>query len=428
MKAFINANIYDFENFSENQYVLFQEQIVEVGPMESFPGADEVIDVSGCIVMPGLLNGHIHIYSTFSRGMSVPFDPKSFQQILDQLWWKLDAKLDKSAVYQSGLVSAIECIQSGVTTIIDHHASGLCIKGSLNELKKAVCDEMGLRGIFCFETSDRFDVDECIEENIEFASSKSEKHAGLFGMHASLSLSDDTLDKISKRIGDIPVHVHAAESIEDEQDSVKKYNKRVIERFNEFGLVKGNSIFAHCVHINSDEARIIAQNGAYIAMNPTSNMNNAVGLADYSMFREQGIKCIIGNDGLGYNISRDYLNAAFGMKNRLNSPTAFGFTDLLSIIENGYEYASKILDIKLGKIRAGYKADMICVPYMPPTPLNRDNIFGHMFFGVFDNFHPKDVWCSGMPLMRNYRVLANADSIYENAALEAQKVWNRVNG
>jgi cytosine/adenosine deaminase-related metal-dependent hydrolase len=222
MKAFINATLYDFESFRENQYVLFEDEIIQVGPMDKFPGADEITDAIGCVLMPGLLNAHAHIYSTFARGMSVPFDPKSFQDILDQLWWKLDAKLDKESVYYSGLVSACECIQNGVTTVIDHHASGLYIKGSLNELKRSVCDEMGLRGIFCFETSDRFDIDECIEENIEFASHKSERCAGLFGMHASLSLSDDTLRKISQKTGDIPVHVHAAESIEDEDDCIKK--------------------------------------------------------------------------------------------------------------------------------------------------------------------------------------------------------------
>ncbi|MEL7596739.1 MAG: amidohydrolase family protein, partial [Clostridiaceae bacterium] len=161
MKALTNACIFDFQSFKENYYVLFDSEIKEVGKMNEFPGADEIYDCSRTIVMPGLINCHTHIYSTFARGMNVPFDPKNFQDILDQLWWKLDGQLDKKAVYYSGLIYGCECIKNGVTSIIDHHASGLNIKGSLEELKKSICDDLGMRGIFCFETSDRFDTEEC---------------------------------------------------------------------------------------------------------------------------------------------------------------------------------------------------------------------------------------------------------------------------
>jgi cytosine/adenosine deaminase-related metal-dependent hydrolase len=156
-------------------------------------------------------------------------------------------------------------------------------------------------------------------------------------------------------------------------------------------------------------------------------MNNAVGLADYSMFRSHNIKCILGNDGLGYNISRDYLNIVFGMKNRLKSPTSMGLDDLLSIINNGYDYAGGILGVKLGKIRKGFKADMICVPYTQFTPLYSSNILGHVFFGILDNFHPRDVWCGGKPLMKDYKTTKDYSNIYKCAEIEAQKVWNRVN-
>ena len=100
MKALINANIFDFNNFRKNVYILFSEgEIKEIGDMKNFKGADEVFDCSGTIVMPGLINCHTHIYSTFSRGMNVNFNPKSFKDILKELWWKLDGKLNKEAVY-----------------------------------------------------------------------------------------------------------------------------------------------------------------------------------------------------------------------------------------------------------------------------------------------------------------------------------------
>lgn len=413
MIALINANIYDFNYYSENQYVLFNSKIIDVGPMSEFKGASEVIDCRGCIVMPGLINCHTHIYSTFARGMNLPFDPKNFKDILEKYWWKLDKACNKNSTYYSGLVSGYECINNGVTTVIDHHASGTDITGTLDELKKSICDEVGIRGIFCFETSDRFDIDECIEENLNFASNKAEKYAGIFGMHASMSLCDKTLKKIS-------------ECIEDENDCKVKYKSTVIERLSKFNLLKENSILAHCVHINEVEAEIIAKAKAYVAINPTSNMNNAVGMPNYKLLKEKNIHCIIGNDGLGTNITREYLNLFFGMKNKLNSPGAFTLDDLKEVINNGYNCVSETLGIKLGQIKQGYKADMIIVPYKTPTSINQNNAFAHVFYGVFDNFHPREVYCDGNCLMKDYNICAEIKDVYAKAQEEADRLWERI--
>jgi putative selenium metabolism protein SsnA len=427
LKALINANIFDFEDYSEGRFILFEEEIVETGDMKDFRGAEEVYDCKGSIVMPGLLNGHTHIYSAFARGLNVPFNPKNFKDILTQLWWKLDSKLDKTSVYYSGVVSACDCIKSGVTTIIDHHASGLQISGSLKELKRSVCEDFGLRGVFCFETSDRFDVEECIKENLDFINSaKSSKYAGLFGMHASMSLSDATLKRISGSIEDTPIHIHVAESLEDERDSKIKYGKSIVKRLDDFGLIKENSILAHCVHIDEKEAEILGRKKAYVALNPTSNMNNAVGIPDYKLFIKNNISCLIGNDGLGMNISRDYMNLFFCMKNRLESPVSFTLEDLKRILDNGYNCAGKLLGIKLGRIKRGYRADMIAVPYMSPTAINKENVLSHLIFGVFDNFHPREVWCEGECLMKNYEITKNVQGLYDEAREEGRKVWERI--
>ncbi len=426
MNALTNACIYDFHNFKNNRYIIFDSEIREIGNMEDFKGAENIIDCSGNIVLPGLVNCHTHIYSTFSRGMNVYFDPKNFKDILKQLWWRLDGQLDNTSTYYSGLIYGIDCVKNGVTTIVDHHASGLSINGSLMELKKAICDEIGLRGIFCFETSDRFDVSECIKENLSISKVRNEKCAGLFGMHASMTVSDESLEIISKNTKGLPIHIHVAESKYDEEDCRNKYNKSVVERLSSFNLLNKDSILAHCVHINENEADIIKQSDSIIAINPTSNMNNAVGLADYNLFKKYKLKCMIGNDGLGANIIREYLNIVFGMKNRLGSPTSFGLDELVQMIENGYEYISRVLNIRVGRIKEGYKADMITIPYNPPTPMNNGNVLGHLFYGIFDNFKPKDVWVDGKGLVRNYELKMDTLDIYKEARKEAEKVWTRM--
>ena len=394
--------------------------------MKEFTGADEVEDAQGGFLLPGIVNAHTHIYSTFARGILIPFNPKSFKDILTQLWWKLDSKLDMEAIYYSALVSAVEFIKNGITTIIDHHASGMAIRGTLNTLKKAVVDEMGLRGIFCFETSDRFDVDEAIEENLSFSKNKDEKSAGLFGLHASLSLSNETLEKISKVLGDTPIHIHVAESEEDESDSLRKYGKRVVERLEEFGLLNEDSILAHCVHINDKEASIIAERKCFVVVNPTSNMNNAVGIPNLKLFEEKGIRVLLGNDGLGYNLTRDMMNLYFSQKLLHKDPTYFSLYDLWKVLKNNYYLAGKILGVKLGKIEKGYEADMIVLDYVPPTPLNEDNVHGHIFFGLFDNWKVRDTIVAGEYLMKDYALKVDLEDLFKKSREVAKRVWNRL--
>ncbi|KLO22541.1 amidohydrolase [Marinitoga sp. 1197] len=428
VKTIINCNIFDYETYKKNQYIRFDKEILEVGSMENFEKKDneEIIDFKGKLIMPGFVNGHTHIYSTFARGMSVEFNPKSFSDILKQLWWKMDSKIDLEITYYSSLISGIELIKNGITSVIDHHSSGISIKGTLNKLKKGLSDEIGIRGIFCFETSDRFDVDECIQENSEFLKNSSEKYAGMFGLHASLSLSNETLKKVSENLNGAPIHIHVAESIEDEEDSINKYGKRVVERLEEFNLLTKNSILSHCVHIDKKEAEIMSKYGIYVALNPTSNMNNAVGLPNYKLLKEKGINTIVGNDGLGYNITREYLNLYFTQKYRYNDPLFFNFEDLKRNIDNVYNLVGEMLGIKLGRIKEGYKADMISFEYKPFTPIDESNILGHVFFGIWDNLDVADTIVNGEFLMKDREVKFEVEKIYNEAKKIAENLWRKL--
>jgi cytosine/adenosine deaminase-related metal-dependent hydrolase len=287
----------------------------------------------------------------------------------------------------------------------------------LEALNDAVSKELGMRGIYCIETSDRFPLDECIKENICFKKNRSEYTGSMFGMHASMSLGSESLKKISDLLGDTPVHMHVAESSDDVQNCYKNYNTSIVERLESYGLLNKYSILAHCVHINEEEAALIAERGCYVALNPTSNMNNAVGLPDYGLFRKYGVRCLLGNDGLGANITRDYNNLLFSMKNRLGSPTKFSMDELVQVIRNGYEYIGSCLNIKLGRIEKGYKADFVQIPYNPPTPMNKENALGHVVFGVFDGFKPKQVWISGRQLLKDYELLFDVENAMKEARL-----------
>ncbi|PKL01305.1 MAG: amidohydrolase [Tenericutes bacterium HGW-Tenericutes-1] len=428
VKALINATLYDRDRFLKNAYVLFDKQIFEVGLMKEFINHNyELIDCENHIVMPSFVLAHTHIYSTFARGLSLPFNPSNFQEILDQLWWKLDSQIDNDISYCSGIVYGSDCIKNGITTIIDHHASKLDIYNSLNSVKKAIVDTLKLRGCFCFETSDRFDVDMCIRENAEFALNNHTSHSrGLFGLHASMSLSEETLKKVKDNLGMNPIHIHVSESQLDELDSMNQYHESVIERLNRHGLLLENSLLIHCVHISEKDMDIIKEKNCKVVVNLTSNMNNAVGLPDMMKMKEKGICVLVGNDGLGSSIVNEFQAIYYLMHHQTNSPTAFTLNDLLDIIENNYQYASQLFDVKLGRIDVKYEADFQIIPYIPPTPLNHSNAFGHLFFGLFNSFKPRHVFVSGIQVLKDYQLDKNIDTLYASAENQAEILWNRL--
>jgi cytosine/adenosine deaminase-related metal-dependent hydrolase len=421
MKAIKNVKIYDYDKYIESGYIIFKENIIEVGKMEHFKFEGQIIDGKGKLILPGLVNAHTHIYSTLFRGLSLKFNPKTFKDILTDLWWKFDKELKEDEIYYSGLVYGIESLKNGVTTLIDHHASGE-IDNSLNVLKKAIVDKLNMRIILAFETSDRFDIDKCIKENKTFLNYKDEFCTGLFGMHASMSLSENTLEKIKGNLNNNPIHIHIAESEEDEIDCFNKYSKSIIERFNEKKLINDNSILAHCVHINEKEAKILKEKNVFVALNPSSNLNNNVGIFNYELLKE--LKILVGTDGLGSNVAKEIYNLNLMIKKSINSPIGINNEKIIEFINNSYEIVNRLLNIKIGKFRQSYKADFLLVDYDNPTPMNNLNIFSHILFGVFENLRPEKVFIDGKEVLSNYSV-HNQKEIYKESEKVATKLFKK---
>jgi len=427
MKALINATIYDFHTYREGCFVLFDDLIRQIGDMSDYkPGDYDEIDCQGRLVMPGLVNGHTHIYSTLSRGRTGPFAPTDFVELLEQRWWNFDRNLTLSDVYHSGIVAAVDSVRHGITTVIDHNASGAII-GSLAQLQQAVVKDVGLRGVFCFETSDRFDVDSAIRENQSFAADQpKEDTAALFGLHASFTLSDDTLTKVAAHRGATPIHIHVAESTQDQELAMERHHMRVVPRLASFGLLSKDALLAHCIHTTDEELDLIAKHQSVIAVNVTSNMNNGVGLPDIRRFRNHGIDVIIGNDGISHNIAGEYLSLYFAMHEQARSPLGFAFDELIDLIDTTYDYASRRLGVKLGRIESGFAADLILIPYDPPTPINSTNAMGHMMFGLFRSFQPDDVFVAGRQVLSHGQVTPTVQFSYRRARDLAASLWDRV--
>ena len=355
---------------SDGAILITGEHIADLGQtaglMAKYPD-EEILDAQGKLAMPGLICTHTHFYGAFARGMAIPGEaPQNFPDILEKLWWRLDKALYWQDIRYSALVCLIDAVRHGATTLIDHHASPSAIEGSLDIIAEAV-EEAGVRACLCYEVTDR-DGEELaqagIEENRRFiaktASEKTGKLAGVFGLHASLTLSDETLEKAVEAANALGVgfHIHVAEDMADVRDSLKKSGLRVVERLNEFGVLGPQTIAAHCVHVDAYEKEILQETGTWVVHNPRSNMNNAVGVADVPGMLKMGIDVGLGNDGFSNNMFTEMHTVYLLHKLNKGDPRVMGADQVMQMeFQNNAQIANVFFPDQLGELSVGALAD-----------------------------------------------------------------------
>lgn len=415
------------------------DRIADVGPtaelVAKYPD-EERLDARGRLVMPGLICAHTHFYGAFARGMAIPGQaPQNFPEILERLWWRLDKALWSDDVRSSALVGLIDAIRHGTTTLIDHHASPNVIAGSLDLIAEATL-QAGVRACLCYEVTDRDGPDKAragIAENARFIAEARKRAnpllAGTFGLHASLTLSDETLREcvdVAKDL-DVGFHIHVAEDQADVRDSLKKSGLRVVERLNQLGILGPKTIAAHCVHVDAYEMDTLRETGTRVVHNPRSNMNNAVGTADVLTMLRRGIEVGLGNDGFSNNMFTEMHAAYLVHKLSQGDPRVMGADQVMQMaFAHNARTAGLFFPSPLGELSVGALADVILVDYVPTTPLTGDNFPWHIIFGV-DGTGVDTTIVGGRVLMRDKKLLTlDEEAICARSRELAGKLWRRL--
>ena len=401
--------------------------------------ADTVLDLEGKIVLPGWVCAHTHLYSTLSRGMPSPDrPPKDFLEILKKIWWRIDWALDEESIYYSALVGAIEAARCGTTMLIDHHASPSVIKGSLKIIRRAL-QEVGLRGILCYEVTDRggmVERDRGMEENVDFISAHQShpQFRGLFGAHASFTLKNDSLRACARLANELHagLHIHVAEDRFDSLQARAEYSQAVIERIESFEGLNSRTLLAHGTHLTSAEIDRVNQARAWLVHNPRSNMNNSVGYAAPVRF---GDRVALGTDGISSNMFEEARFAFFKWRDsaycddRPKRVSDDGHSlkklDVVALLANGHRLASETFGSNFGTLQKGSEADLTILNYPSPTPLTEENFAGHLLFGM-EASHVESVMVAGKFVVRE-RKFPHLDlpSIYHRASTLARRLWDR---
>ncbi|NDG83725.1 MAG: amidohydrolase [Proteobacteria bacterium] len=364
----------------ENGFVGIRgDRIVEVAGFQDRHSAAsrEFLDLSGHMVMPGLVNAHTHLPMSLFRGFEddVPFHEWLFKRI-----FPVEAELvDADFVRTGAELSALECIRFGTTTVNEMYFHA--------PVSAEVLDRAGLRAWVAWPFMD-FPLPDEKNLGADALPSRERRFLEFFerykdhprirpslGPHAPYTCSDEVLlqvIRLSEACG-VPIHMHVAETAQEVQDSIEKYGKTPVRRLSDLGLLSPRFFAAHCVHFSDADRALFEKSGASVLYNPDSNLKLGSGVAPIPAYRKSGIPVGIGSDGPASNNDLSLFGAMdLGTKiqkltNRDN--TAMGALDALNLAT--LEGARALgLENEVGSIEPGKRADVIGIrtdyPHLQP--------------------------------------------------------------
>lgn len=288
------------------------ERIARFGPAGEIelPAGATAIPCPQAHLLPGRVNAHTHLYSGLAPfGMPPPeAEPENFLQILERVWWRLDRALDRDSLAAAARYYVAEALLAGTTTLVDHHESPDFIEGSLDVLAGA-CRELGARALLTFGASERNGgreegrrgLAEC-RRFIQAGGADLAAHEpgglvrGMVGLHASFTVSDDTVREAGELCRElaVPLHVHLAEDRADLEDARRRGFPDPLSRLLALEALPPGSILAHGVWCGPEEVRRAAAVGLWFVQNPRSNRGNRVG---YPAALGESRRVALGTDG-----------------------------------------------------------------------------------------------------------------------------------
>ena len=381
----------------------------------------------GRVVTVPLVNFHDHIYSRLAKGLPLKGKFDNFQNVLKNLWWKLDRVLDMEMITASAQMAAIESIRNGVTYIFDHHSSQNEITGSLKTIKN-VLNDFKLRGVLCFESTDRNGFDNALKglnENKEFFSFHTDNDfQAMLGLHASFTLSDDILFEAKNMMHrNWGIHIHVAEDESDNRLSVEYTGSLPVSRLKKFKLMNDKSILVHGVHLKERDYIKISEAESAIAFCLDSNMNNSVGVPNFGKI-PKSISLLAGTDGMHANISRSLKQMFLTFRDQgISGDNATDF--IKKVYFDQIEFAKKYFP-DFTSLNENERADLIVWDYVPPTHLTRENFWGHFIFGMLE-YPVQSVMQNGKFLMKDFQLIGiDENKIKNEIYVQGERLYHQI--
>lgn len=392
--------------------IVARAQQLEPGP------TDEVTELSGRLVMPGLVSAHHHLHAVMLRGLARTFSGYAHAQ---QLLERIEDALTLDDVQAAAAASGLEGLRAGTTTVFALHASPKVASGSLQRLAHGLNDT-GLRAVIAYELSDRAGVvsrEEALEEATTFTSKARGRFRGAVAASGFSALSDQALDamKALATSAKCLVQLNLAEDVHEEFRSVSAFGRTPLERLFERELITDRTLVSQGVHFSWPQLSELLSRGTWLAHAARSNMNTQTGLATPLKFGQRGC---FGTDVMSLDALAEAQAAT------LRSADAGQPIDPLRFLANGHRLASQVFGKPIGPLHEGTLADLVVLDYQPPTPVTSETLAQHLIHGIASE-HVESVMVDGMwRLWKRKSLSLDATEVAKNCREATAAVWARL--
>jgi 5-methylthioadenosine/S-adenosylhomocysteine deaminase len=405
-------------------------RIVEVRDVsadgEAPPDADETLDASGSLVIPGLVNAHTHVAMTLLRGYA---DDKPLDPWLREDIWPAEAELTPDDIEAGAELGALEMIRSGTTAFADMYFA--------EERVADVVDRAGLRarlghGVVTVGKGDadaRADIEESLAVARELDGAADGRIRTAFMPHSLTTVGEEFLREgvAAAREAGVPVHLHANETAAEVDPIVAERGERPVAYADDLGALGEGDFFAHGVHLDDAEIDRLAEAGTAVVHCPASNMKLASGMAPVQRLRDAGVTVALGTDGAASNNDLDVFDEMrdAAMLGKLAADDASA-VPAEAVVEMATAAGAEALGLPGGRIEPGAAADLAVVDLDAPhlTPVH--DPVSHLAYAARGS-DVRHTVCDGDVLMRDREVLTlDADAVQERAATAASDLVGRV--
>lgn len=356
------------------------DRIKFIGDMPEDFTADKIIDGTGKIVMPGLVNAHTHVAMSLFRNYA---DDIPFEEWLTEKIWPLEAKLTEEQIYWGSMLGIAEMIRSGVTCFADMYFF-------VDQTARAA-EESGIRASLSRGLVEDEDARLKLEETKELAAKWHNKAEGrisiMAGPHAPYTCGAEYLKSIVEMSSElsIGIHIHLSESIKEVRESYNLFGMSPISRMNEIGLFERPTLAAHCVHLSDEDIGILSEKQVNVVNNPGSNLKLGNGFAPVEKLLSAGVNVALGTDGAASNNNLNMfeeINLVSLINKGINRDTTSvpAYTALLMATVNGAKTLG--LEEQLGTIVPGKKADIIMLDLKKPHFCPRYNLASSLVYSA----------------------------------------------
>lgn len=342
----------------------------------------KVIDATGFIVMPGLINTHTHIAMALLRGIS---DDVPLMEWLNEHIWPVEAHMGYNEILIGAKLGALEMLKGGTTTFVDMYP--------YEEAVAEASEEAGIRAIVSPCAMD-FRMPHFEEDwrAVQKRFSNSNLVSMMIGVHAIYTCSPENMKhamELSEQLS-TGIHIHHSETKDEEKTVRERYNANPTEHLVNVGLIKRPTLAAHCVYMSDEDITAFAENNVSVAYNPQSNMKLASGIAPIAKMLDAGVNVSIGTDGASSNNDLDMWDemrtASLLQKvNTMNPCVLTAYQVLQMATVNGAKAIGK--EGELGILQEGALADIILVDFEKPHLYPHTNLISELVYSC----HASDV-------------------------------------